>query len=140
MPDKKNIYLVDGTSYIHRAYHAVGSLSNSKGFPTNAIYVFTRMLIKLLSEEKPEYMVVALDAKGPTFRHKIYADYKANRPPTPEDLIVQIPKIKEIINKLGIKLIELEGYEADDIIATLAKKCEENGFKVVLVTGDKDFK
>ena len=140
MPDKKTVYLIDGTSYIHRAYHAVGSLSNSKGFPTNAIYVFTRMLIKLLSEEKPEYMVVALDAKGPTFRHKIYSDYKANRPPTPEDLSVQIPKIKEIVNKLGIKIVELEGYEADDIIATLSKRCQENGFKVVLVTGDKDFK
>ncbi|RLB11877.1 MAG: DNA polymerase I [Deltaproteobacteria bacterium] len=140
MPNKKVVYLIDGTSYIHRAYHAVGSLSNSKGFPTNAIYVFTRMLIKLLSEEKPEYMAVALDAKGPTFRHKIYADYKANRPPTPEDLSIQIPKIKQIVKKLGIKLIEIEGYEADDIIATLSKKCQENGFKVVLVTGDKDFK
>jgi len=135
----KKVYLIDGSSYIHRAYHAVGSLSNSKGFPTNAIYVFTRMLIKLLSEEKPEYIAVVLDAKGPTFRHKIYPQYKANRPPMPDDLNVQIPKIKEIIDKLGIKRLEIEGYEADDIIATIAKKCEQKGLQVVFVTGDKDF-
>lgn len=137
---RPRVYLIDGSSYIHRAYHAVRSLSNSKGFPTNAIYVFTRMLIRLISDEKPEYIAVVLDAKGPTFRHRIYPEYKANRPPTPEDLNVQIPKIKEIIDKLGIKRLEIEGFEADDIIATLSKKCEEEGFKVILVTGDKDFK
>ena len=141
MQDKKRVYLVDGTSYIHRAYHAIKRpLSTSKGFPTKAIYVFTRMLIKLLSDEKPEYIVVALDSKGPTFRHKIFSEYKANRPTTPDDLSIQIPKIKEIIDKLGIKRIEVEGYEADDIIATLAKKCQDEGFEVVIVSGDKDFK
>ncbi len=141
MQDKRvRVYLVDGSSYIHRAYHAVRSLSNSKGFPTNAIYVFTRMLIRLISEEKPEYIAVVLDAKGPTFRHKIYPEYKANRPPTPDDLNIQIPRIKEIIDKLGIKRLEMQGFEADDIIATLSKKCEQEGFGVVLITGDKDFK
>ena len=140
MPDNKRVYLIDGTSYIHRAYHAVRNLSTSKGFPTNAIYVFTRMLLKLLSEERPEYMAVVLDSKAPTFRHKMYSEYKANRPATPDDLNIQIPKIKEIIEKLGIKRIEIEGYEADDIIATLAKICEKEGYEVVIVTGDKDFK
>ena len=137
--NSKRVYLIDGTSYIHRAYHAVRSLSNSKGFPTNAIYVFTRMLIKLLSEQHPEYMAVVLDSKGPTFRHKIYPEYKANRPPIPDDLSVQIPKIKEIIDKLGIKRLELEGYEADDLIATISTECEKQGFEVVFITGDKDF-
>ena len=136
---QSKVYLIDGTSYIHRAYHAVSSLSNSKGFPTNAIYVFTKMLIRLLSEKRPEYMAVVLDTKGKTFRHEIYSEYKANRPPTPDDLSVQIPKIKEIIDKLGIKRIEIEGYEADDIMATIAKRCENEGYKVVFVTGDKDF-
>ena len=137
---EKTIYLVDGTSYLHRAYHAIAPLSTSKGFPTNAVMGFTRMLLKLLAEESPKYLAVVFDAKGPTFRHEIYEQYKANRPPMADDMAVQIPKVKEILEALNIKTLEKEGYEADDIIGTLAKKAEQEGWKVVLVTGDKDFR
>ena len=134
------VYLVDGSSYIHRAYHAIRNLSNSKGLPTNAIFGFSRMILKLMEEEKPVYMAVVLDAKGPTFRHTIYKDYKATRPPMPEDLQVQIPYIKEILEGLNVGVLEREGYEADDVIATLARMGGEKGFQIVVVTGDKDFR
>ncbi|MBN2418707.1 MAG: DNA polymerase I [Deltaproteobacteria bacterium] len=136
----KTIYLVDGNSYIYRAYHAIGYLSNSKGLRTNAIFGFTKMLLKLFDDKNPEYAAVALDSKGPTFRHEIYDQYKATRPPMPDDLIEQLPYIKSIIQWLGVKMIEMPGYEADDIIGTLAKKGEEKGYNVVVVTGDKDFR
>lgn len=131
---------MDGTSYLHRAYHAIAPLSTSKGFPTNAVMGFSRMLLKLLAEESPQYLAVIFDAKGPTFRHKIYDQYKANRPPMAEDMAVQIPKVKKILDALNIKTLEKQGYEADDIIGTLTKKAEEEGWQVVLVTGDKDFR
>lgn len=137
---KDVVFLVDGSSYIHRAYHAIRNLSNSRGLPTSAIFGFSRMILKLMEEEKPVYMAVVLDAKGPTFRHRMYKDYKATRPPMPEDLQVQIPYIREILDALNVKVLEKEGYEADDVIATLAKRAEEKGFRVVVVTGDKDFR
>ena len=141
MPEKKKtIYLVDGSSYIHRAYHAIRNLANSKGFPTNASFGFTKMVLKLLADKEPEYLAIVFDAKGPTFRHEIYADYKANRPPMPDDMSAQIPVIKSIVKNLNIKMIERQGYEADDIIGTLARVCEGKGFHVVMVTGDKDFR
>jgi len=141
MPGQQEVvYLVDGSSYIHRAYHAIRNLSNSKGLPTNAIFGFSRMVLKLVEEEKPDYMAVVLDAKGPTFRHAMFDDYKATRPPMPEELRVQIPYIKEVLNGLNVKVLEKEGYEADDVIATLARIGEEEGFRIVVVTGDKDFK
>ncbi len=138
--DAAIVYLVDGSSYIHRAYHAIRNLSNSKGFPTNAIFGFTTMVLKLINEKSPKYLALVFDAKGPTFRHKIYESYKANRPPMPEDMAVQIPVIKTILKTLNVKIFEKEGYEADDIIGTLARACEEKGCKVVIVTGDKDFR
>jgi DNA polymerase-1 len=134
------VYLVDGSSYIHRAYHAIRNLSNSKGLPTNAIFGFTRMILKLIEEKNPKYLAVVLDAKGPTFRHEIYKDYKATRPPMPEDLVVQLPYIQAILKGLGIRTIEKEGYEADDVIGTLARMGEEKDFLVLIVTGDKDFR
>ncbi|NLA74475.1 MAG: DNA polymerase I, partial [Deltaproteobacteria bacterium] len=134
------IYLVDGNSYIYRAYHAIGYLSNSRGLRTNAILGFTRMLLKLFQDKGPEYAAVALDAKGPTFRHEMYAEYKATRPPMPDDLVEQLPYIRSIIQLLGVKMIEMPGFEADDIIGTLTKKGEEKGYNVVVVTGDKDFR
>ena len=102
---KKTIYVVDGTSYIHRAYHAIRNLSSSQGLPTNAIFGFTRMLMKLLDDKSPEYGVVAFDVKGPTFRHKIFKDYKATRPPMPEDMAVQIPYIKEVVHGLNLVVL-----------------------------------
>ena len=136
----KTIYLIDGSGYIHRAYHAVRHLSTSQGLPTNAIFGFANMLLKLISEHTPEYMVIAFDVKGPTFRHEMYHAYKANRPPMPEDLVVQIPYIKHVVEGMNIPLLELQGYEADDIIGTVALAAEEEGFKVIMVTGDKDFR
>lgn len=137
---KKTIYVVDGTAYIHRAYHAIRNLSNSQGLPTNAIFGFTRMLIKLLDDKSPEYGVVAFDVKAPTFRHKIFKDYKATRPPMPEDMAVQIPYIKEVVHGLNLVVLEKQGYEADDIIGTIARLGQDQGFNVVIVSGDKDFR
>jgi len=141
MAQKNNtVYLVDGNSYIHRAYHAIGHLTNSKGLPTNAIYGFTKMLLKLMKEKSPDYIAVVLDAKGPTFRNALYKDYKATRPPMPDDLVEQLPYIWSIIRGLNISVIEMSGYEADDIIGTLARKGEEKNQDIVIVTGDKDFR
>jgi DNA polymerase-1 len=138
--EEKVLYLVDGSSYIHRAFHAVRNLSNSKGFPTNAIFGFSRMLLKLLGDEKPSHLAVVFDAKGPTFRHALYHEYKATRPSAPEDLVVQFPYIRAIVQGLGLAMIEKEGYEADDIIGTLARLGEEQGYNIIVVTGDKDFR
>ena len=138
--EEKVLYLVDGSSYIHRAFHAVRNLSNSKGLPTNAIFGFSRMLLKLLGDKKPAHIAVVFDAKGPTFRHALYDQYKATRPPVPEDLVVQFPYIRAIVQGLGLAMIEKEGYEADDIIGTLAKSGAEQGYKIIVVTGDKDFR
>lgn len=112
------IYLLDGSCFIYRAYHAIKGLSTSRGIPTNAIYGFTRMLLKLLREKNVKYILCAFDSPHPTKRHKIYEEYKITRPETPKDLPVQIDYIKQIIDALGITRIEVPGYEADDIIAT----------------------
>jgi DNA polymerase-1 len=138
--EEKVLYLVDGSSYIHRAFHAVRNLSNSRGLPTNAIFGFSRMLLKLLGDKKPDHIAVVFDAKGPTFRHALYDQYKATRPPAPEDLVAQFPYIRDIVQGLGLAMIEKEGYEADDVIGTLARLGEEKGYKIVVVTGDKDFR
>ncbi|MEJ2723506.1 MAG: DNA polymerase I [Deltaproteobacteria bacterium] len=137
---QKTVYLVDGSSYIHRAYHAIRNLSNSKGFPTNAIFGFVKMLLKLMSEEKPAYLAVVFDTEGPTFRHALYELYKANRPPMPEDLAMQIPHIKAILKGLSVPILEKKGFEADDVIGTLSRRAEKENFNVVVVTGDKDFR
>ena len=139
MKNDKTLYLIDGSAYIYRAYHAIRSLANSKGLPTNAAFGFTRMLIKLIEDRSPEYVIMFFDAKGPTFRHEIYQDYKANRPPMPEDLSIQIPYIKEITHGFNIPVIEMQGFEADDLIGTFRYQAEKAGFFVVMVTGDKDF-
>ena len=139
MKKEKTIYLIDGTAYIHRAYHAIRGLSNSKGLPTNATFGFTRMLLKLIEDHNPQYAGMFFDAKGPTFRHEMFAEYKANRPPMPDDMAVQIPYIKEITAAFQFPIIEMEGFEADDLIGTYARIAEENGYAVVMVTGDKDF-
>jgi DNA polymerase-1 len=134
----KNLYLIDGTSQLFRAFFAIRGLTNAEGFPTNAVFGFTTMLRKLLNEEKPEYIGVAFDLEGPTFRHERFADYKAHRPPVPEDLIAQLPLVKEVCAGFRIPLLELPGYEADDLIATYTKLARENGYEVVVVASDKD--
>ena len=138
MSQSETIYLIDGTAYIHRAFHAIRNLFNSQGLPTNAIFGFTRMLIKLMEDCRPEFGAMLFDAKGPTFRHAMYADYKANRPPMPETMAVQIPYIKQVTEGFHLPVIEKPGYEADDLIGTLARLAEEEGFHAVIVSGDKD--
>jgi DNA polymerase-1 len=135
---KKRLILVDGSSYLYRAFYALPPLKSPKGEPTGAIYGFLRMISSLMGDLSPEYIAVVFDLPGKTFRHERYQEYKANRKETPDDLKVQIPKIKELIRLWGIKIIEIPGYEADDIIATLARKGKEKGFEVIIVTPDKD--
>ncbi len=139
MKKEKTIYLIDGTGYIHRAYHAIRGLTNSKGLPTNAAFGFTRMLLKLIEDRNPRYAGMFFDAKGPTFRHEMYKDYKANRPPMPEDMAAQIPYIKEITAAFRLPIVEMQGFEADDLIGTYAQIAEKSGYSVVMVTADKDF-
>jgi len=130
--------LIDGSSYIYRAFFALPPLSNSKGFPTNATYGFTNMVLRVMRELSPEYLAIAFDAPGPTFRHEVFLEYKAHRPAMPEDLRPQIPYIKEIVSALRIPILEKEGYEADDLIASLVKKLEKERIDTVIISGDKD--
>ncbi len=130
------LYLVDGSGYIYRAFHAVQPLSNSKGLPTNALFGFSRMLTKLLRDVSAQYIAVAFDSAGPTFRHEKYDQYKANRAECPEELVRQMPFFRELTRAYGIKVLEKSGVEADDILATIATRCES--LPVTIVSGDKD--
>ena len=138
MPKRKTFYLVDGSSYIFRAFFGVRQLSTSKGFPTNALYGFINMLQKVIREEKPDYLVVAFDSPDKTFRHKIYPDYKANREAPPEELAKQFPYFEPLVQAYGLSSVRRPGFEADDIIGTLAKKGTQEELEVVIVSGDKD--
>jgi len=131
----EKLLLLDSNSLLHRAYYALPGLTDSKGNPTGAIFGFVSMLARLIKEEKPTHIAAAFDLKAPTFRHNMYAGYKATRKPMPEELVKQVPVLKKLIGDLGIKIVELEGYEADDIIGTLAKRfsCPTD-----IVTGDRD--
>jgi DNA polymerase-1 len=137
MSNRPRLFLIDGSSYIYRAFYAIRHLSNSKGFPTNAIYGFTQMLLKVLKDHQPDYLAVVFDSKAPTFRSKTFKEYKANRPAMPEGLIPQIPYIKKIIEGYRIASLSMDGYEADDLIGTVAKGLEAE-VDVVIITGDKD--
>ena len=134
----KTLYLIDGTSQLFRAFFAIRGLTNADGVPTNAVFGFTSMLRKLIADEVPEYIGVAFDLEGPTFRHDRFADYKAHRPDLPQDLIPQFPLVKEVCRGFRIPVLELAGYEADDLIATYARLAREAGFEVVVVASDKD--
>jgi len=136
--ESKKIYLIDGSSYIYRAYYAVRHLTNSKGEPTNAVFGFANMLLKIIRDEAPQHFAVVFDTREPTFRKELYPEYKANRAAMPEDLVPQIPLIKELVAGFNIPCIEKPGFEADDIIATLAKQFAADDYEVVVVTGDKD--
>jgi DNA polymerase-1 len=130
--------VVDGSNYLYRAFYGIPALSNSRGFPTNAIYGFTTMLMKLLKDIHPDYIVVTFDLKGPTTRHEAYEDYKATRKPMPEDLIAQVPLIKEVIRGFSIAILEKQGTEADDLIGTLVVRARKKGWRAVIISGDKD--
>jgi DNA polymerase-1 len=132
------LYLIDGNAYFYRAFYAIRGLSSSDGMPTNAIFGFTNMIIKMMREKKPDYFAIVFDSPGPTHRHEMYEEYKAHRPGMPDDLKSQIPHIKEIIDAFRIKTIEMPGYEADDLLGTLAKNAEKEKLDVYIVTGDKD--
>lgn len=138
MNQNKTLYLIDGSSYIYRAYFAIRHLSSPTGFPTNAIYGFIQMLLKLLKDYEPQNLAVVFDAGRITFRNEIYPEYKANREATPEDLKVQMGPIRDVVRAFNIPTLQLDGYEADDIIGTIAVKFANQGKKVVVVTGDKD--
>jgi DNA polymerase I len=135
---KEEIYLVDGSSYIYRAYHAMGGLSNSKGFPTGAVFGFTNMIVKTIKDKAPKRIAVVFDARGPTFRHEKFPEYKANRPAMPDDLAGQIPRIHEIVEAYRLPSLSVPGVEADDIIATLTRQARQKGWDVVIVSSDKD--
>lgn len=138
MAKKTPFILVDGSSYLFRAFHALPPLENSKGQPTGAIYGVINMLKKLVDEYKPEYMAVVFDAKGKTFRNDLYKEYKAHRPPMPDDLRSQIEPIHQLVDALGYPRIVISGVEADDVIGTLARQAEADGHEVLISTGDKD--
>jgi len=134
----KVLYLFDGSTFLYRSFFALPPLTTSSGFPTGAIYGFLRSVLAILKTEKPNYMAIAFDLPAPTQRKLAYSEYKSQRPPTPDPLKVQIPVIKELINLLGIRLLEMPGYEADDLIAYLTQKAKKEGFKVKIYSPDKD--
>ncbi|RMF15894.1 MAG: DNA polymerase I, partial [Candidatus Dadabacteria bacterium] len=136
--DRDTVLLLDLSSYIFRAYHAIRALNNRNGLPTNAVYGVARMLIRLLKDHPDANVVAVLDAPGPSWRADVYPEYKANRPPAPEDLKVQIDYVYKLVKALGIPTIQRDGYEADDLIAALAKRQAARGRRVLLVSGDKD--
>lgn len=138
MTETKKLFLIDGSSYIYRAFYAIRHLSTSAGFPTNAIYGFTTMLLKVIKDYNPDYLVVVFDTKEPTFRDKIYPEYKANRPEVSNELIMQLPHIKNIVQAFNIPSLEKPGFEADDIIGTLARQAEKEKLDTIIITGDKD--
>jgi DNA polymerase-1 len=138
MSKSEPVYLIDGSAYIYRAYHAIAPLSNSEGLPTHAVYGFINILLRVFREKEPRYVAVAFDLKGPTFRHEIYPEYKANRPPMPEDLVCQLPYIRQAVEAYNIRCLEESGFEADDLIASAARRLEKAGHPVVIVSGDKD--
>ena len=135
---RKRLYLIDGANYAFRAFYAIRNLSNSKGLPTGALYGFTQMMMKLLREEKPDLVAVCFDTPEPTFRDELYEEYKANRKEPPDDLVSQFPYFRPIVEALGIPVVEKPGFEADDVIGTLARRFEARGYDVVVVSGDKD--
>lgn len=135
----KNLYLVDASNMFFRAFFAIPPLTNDKGMPTNALYGFLSMSLKLIRDVKPDYLVYCFDRKEPSFREEIYSDYKANREEMPDNLQPQIPYLKKLTEALGIKMLEAPGFEADDVIGTLAMMGVKNHVNVVIVSGDKDF-
>jgi DNA polymerase I len=135
---REKVYVVDGSAQFHRAYFAIRGLTTSRGLPTNATYGFTSMLRKLLEDEQPRWIGISFDLKQKTFRHEEYKEYKANRPRMDEDLAVQLPYVRRVCEAFRLPILELAGFEADDVIASLARQAVEQGHDVVVVSGDKD--
>ena len=135
---RKKIVLIDGHSILNRAFYGVPDLTNSEGLHTNAVYGFLNIMFKILDEEQPEYLTVTFDVHAPTFRHKMYADYKGTRKPMAEELRQQVPVIKEVLQAMNIEIIEQAGLEADDLLGTISRICEEKGMDVSIISGDRD--
>jgi DNA polymerase I len=133
------LFLIDGSSQMYRAYHAIRGLTGPDGKSTNAVYGFATMLRKLVADQKPEYIAASFDLAGPTFRDELVSDYKAHRAPMPSDLAEQVPLVHEACRALGVPVLTYERFEADDVIGTLTAQARAAGFDVALVTGDKDF-
>ena len=131
------LMVLDGNSIINRSFYAIRNLTTSDGLSTNAVYGFITTLQKLLNEDSPDALCVT-DTHAPTFRHDMYEDYKATRKPMPEDLAIQLPLTKQVLAAMNIPVYELDGYEADDLIGTIASACSERGWDCVIVTGDRD--
>ena len=138
MNQQEPVYLIDASAYIYRAYHAIAPLTNKSGLPTHAVYGFTNILLRVLREKAPKFIGIAFDVRDPNFRHEMYQAYKANRPSMPDDLACQIPYIKEIVAAHNFACLERQGYEADDLLASAAKKLAAQGHPVIVVSGDKD--
>ncbi|MBS1257572.1 MAG: DNA polymerase I [Candidatus Scalindua arabica] len=134
----ENFFIIDGHSQLYQAYYAITGLTTPTGQPINAVYGFTKMLRKIIKEDKPCYMAIAFDTKGPTFRHKEYKEYKSHRKPTPDDLASQIPLLYDVINAYNIPLFAIQGFEADDIIGTISKKLSKESIECTIITIDKD--
>lgn len=132
------LVLVDGHSILNRAFFGIPDLTNSEGLHTNAVYGFLNILFKILDEEQPDYLTVAFDVHAPTFRHKMYDAYKGTRKPMADELRQQVPLMKEMLTAMGVTIVEKEGYEADDLLGTIAKQSEEQGLEVSIVSGDRD--
>lgn len=138
MPQPDTFVIIDGNSLMHRAFHALPPLSNADGVYTNAVFGFLSMLFKVVGDEQPRYLAVAFDLHGPTFRHKDYSEYKAGRKPTAPELRPQFDLVRECLEKMGVKILTCPTFEADDILGTFARRCEEAGIPALLVTGDRD--
>ncbi len=133
------LFLIDGSNQMYRAYHALPPMNGPDGRTTHAVYGFVTMLRKLIADHQPEHIAAAFDLAGPTFRSEMSADYKANRSPMPTDLVEQVPFVRDACEALGVPILSIERFEADDVMGTLARQAAGQGFEVVLVTGDKDF-
>lgn len=133
----EKLVLIDGHSILNRAFFGIPDLTNSEGLHTNAVYGFLNILFKILEEEQPNYLTVAFDVSQPTFRHKMYAEYKGTRKPMAEELREQVPLMKEMLKAMGVTIVEKGGYEADDILGTIAKRSEAEGLEVSVVSGDR---
>ena len=134
----EKLVLIDGHSILNRAFYGVPNLTNSEGLHTNAVYGFLNILFKVLDEEKADYLAVVFDLKAPTFRHKMFDAYKGTRKPMPEELHEQVPLMKEVLTAMGVPILTKEGYEADDILGTIAKREQKDGYEVTILSGDRD--
>jgi DNA polymerase-1 len=139
MPDQPTLFLIDGSNQMYRAYHAIRGLTGPDGRSTNAVYGFVTMLRKLINDHQPAYIAASFDLPRPTFRSQMASDYKATRAAMPDDLVEQTAWVHEACEALGVPVYTAEGFEADDVIASMAQRAADNGFRVAIVTGDKDF-